>query len=129
MLVRALDSEENMIILHWFCHQRQTDSVYAVLKSLLCQLLERSGGLGIQDDFAKNQRMTIGRMASFLTRCLEIQLRSTSVFIMSDSISYYESGSRVGDLCWFLERLAEMVRNEPHSSGCTLKGMATSPTR
>lgn len=129
ILVRALDAEKDTLILHWFCHQRRTDSVYSMLKSLVCQLLEKSGGLEIPNDFATSQCITIGRMAGFLTRCLEVQLRSTSIFITLDSLSYYESGNKIDDLCWFLERIAETVNAQPHSSGCTLKVMVTSPTR
>lgn len=68
-------------------------------------------------------------MAGFLPWCLEVQLRSTSVFIALDSLSYYENGDRVGDLCWLLERIADTVNDQPHSSGCALKLLATILTR
>jgi hypothetical protein len=68
-------------------------------------------------------------MASFFTRSLEVQLRTTSIFIVLDSLSYYESGDKCRDLCWCLERVAETVNEESHSSGCTLKVLVTSPTR
>lgn len=129
MLVRALNGAQPVITLHWFCYQQKNNSVYSMLKSLVCQLLDKSGGLAIQAQFAEGGRFTIGNMAGFFLRCLEVQLRSVSVFIMLDSLSYYEGSGRIRDLCWLLDRIAEAVNSPPHSSGHTLKALVTSPTR
>lgn len=129
MLVRALDAAKPAIVLHWFCSQRRNDSVYSMLKSLLCQILDNFNDLEAPEDLSNDTHISIGRMASVFIRCLEVQMRSTSVFILIDSLSYYESSDRVRDTCWLLDRIAAVASSQPHSSGHTLKVLVTSPTR
>lgn len=132
MLVRTLDAladTKPVITLHWFSYHRRNHSVYLMLNSLVCQLLDSSPELDIPAHFDEGVALTIDGMAHFFISCLEVRLRSVSVFILLDSLSYYESGERVRDLCWLLEQVAEIVNGPPHSSGHTLKVLVTSPTR
>lgn len=114
MLLRGIagSSTNGFPMIHWFCGERDDDSIRRMLQGLLAQLLSQmhpDADVPTQQYAGRLQH--VGDLTRLLVRCLDTQLQHSQVFCVWDGVSFYEDQYRGEDLCHVFTQLVRFVRN------------------
>lgn len=118
------------IVLRWFCGRNVHSGVHDMTTSLLGQLLlEVKQPMPLEghnaDDFRDLQH--VHTVVKILCACIKTQLAYSSVFLVIDSISFYEVREHVEELQYLYHKLSRLAHR--WKGTYALKVLVSSPTQ
>lgn len=130
MLTQALVNGKAGRVLFWSCSQNFTSAATDLIQDLIGQLLDKMEGKLHQElveELSRSMLESVDKQLKLCALLLKEQLRHLPVFIVVDSISFYEDRARSADTRKLVNRLHKLAGkvNGPHM----LKVMVSSPTR
>lgn len=130
MLARSLIRANEGIVLYWSCARNIHGQAEDVVRDLIGQLLEKGhenlpmAGLSLLGGLDSDD---VAYFVMLLVALLRSQLEQSVVYIIIDSISFYEDRSRLKETRLLFDNFYNLA-DEPDST-YALKVLATSPTR
>ena len=130
MLVQAISSDDIGIVLYWSCGRHVHGSCEDIVKDMIGQLLQKGAkGLPLTALTSPHRKRlrSIDSLLKLAICLLKEQLKQTSVFVVLDSISFYEDRARLDLTRVLFEQFNAIAGGWKGANH--LKVMATSPTR